>query len=396
MKIAYFDCFSGISGDMCLGALVDSGVPLKDIARELKKLQLKGWKLSETKVLRSGISATKVDVLLDTKKGNAIEGRRWKDIKAIVTSSSLPDRIKRRGLDIFRTLFEAEAKVHGSTMQRVHLHELGAEDCLVDIFGTLIGLDLLGIEAVFSSALNMGGGFVKANHGVLPVPAPATARLIEGVPVYSSDTAFELTTPTGAAVIRTIAKEFGKMPGFVPAIAGYGAGGREILGRPNVLRIMIGEMHDRSFSESIHVIETNIDDMNPQVYGYLTERLFEKGALDVFLTHIIMKKMRPGVMLSVLCKRDRADELIRLILKETSSIGVRCHETSRVTMDREIRTVNTRYGRAGVKVSSYEGLPEKYMPEYDDCAKLAREKDLPLTDVMEEVRLQATKKKRGV
>ncbi len=395
MRIAYFDCFSGISGDMCLGALVDAGAPLSEIEKGLKKLPIKGWGLVEKKVRRSYFQATKVDVLLKPEKsviGPVI--RRWRDIEGIIKASSFSDDVKQRGLEIFKILFKAEAKVHGEKFQRVHLHELGAADCLIDIFGTIIGLDLLGVSAIYSSPLDLGGGYVRTDHGILPVPAPATVEIIKDVPVYSSGISFELTTPTGAAILKCLAKGFGEMPLFIPEKTGIGAGSRDIEGRPNVLRIVIGDMHQEKSADKICVIETNIDDMNPQVYEYLTEKLFKKGALDVFMTQIFMKKMRPGTKLSVLCGKDRRNELINLILKETTSIGVRYHETSRVTMSRQIRIVSTKYGKARVKLSGFEGQVDRITPEYEDCRKIAEESGVPLLEIMEEVKKSATNKRR--
>jgi hypothetical protein len=396
LKIAYFDCFSGISGDMCLGALVDAGAPVADIEKGLRGLPIKGWGLSETKVRRSHFPATKVDVLLKPgkrKSGSVV--RRWRDIEGIISTSAFSEDVKQSGLEIFKILFKAEAKVHGETFQRVHLHELGAVDCLIDVFGTLIGLDLLGVRAVYSSPLELGGGSVRTDHGILPVPAPATLEIIKGIPVYSSGTSFELTTPTGAAILKYLAKGFGEMPLFTPEKTGAGAGSRDIKGRPNVLRIAIGDMRQEQSSENISVIETNIDDMNPQVYEYLADRLFKEGALDVFMTQVFMKKMRPGTKLSVLCDKDRRKELISIILKETTSIGVRYHETSRVTMDRQIRTVSTKYGKARIKLSGFEGQGDRITPEYDDCRKIAEESGVPLLEIMEEVKKSATKTRRN-
>ena len=378
---------------MCLGALVDAGAPLREIEKGLRRLRVKGWAMSEKKVRRSHLPATKVDVVLKPeKKGLEPAGRKWRDIGDIISTSSLPDHIKQKGLGVFKILFEAEAKVHGQTLQRVHLHELGAEDCLVDIFGTLIGLDLLGVEAVFASPLNLGGGTVSTAHGILPVPAPAAAEIIRGVPVYSSGISYELVTPTGAAILKCLAKGFGEMPIFTPQRTGTGAGSRDIHGRPNILRIFIGDTCHEITDNAISVVETNIDDMNPQVYDYLADRLFKEGALDVFLTQIIMKKMRPGIKLTVLCDRDRRKALTGLLLRETTTIGVRYFETSRFTMNRQILNLRTKYGKARVKHSLDENAGQKITPEYDDCRKLAEENGVPLLEVMEEVKRVASKK----
>jgi len=381
MKIAWFDCFSGISGDMCLGALVDAGVPLKEIEKGLKALQLKGYRLTEKKVLRAGLSATKVDVVLSSESGKS-EARRWKDIRKTVKDSSLPGHIKEQGLRIFRSLFDAEAKVHGTTIGKTHLHELGCVDCLVDIFGVLLGLSYLGVEKVYASAINTGSGTVKTEHGVLPVPAPATAELLKGIPCYSYGPGFEMTTPTGAALIKTLSSGFGERPYFSADKIGLGAGGKDPECQPNLLRLMVGEGHKNMQNESVTVIETNIDDMNPQIYEYVMERLFSAGALDVFLTPVIMKKSRPGVLLSVLCSDDKRNSLIQIILEETTSIGIRFHEAGRVTMERKMNEVKTEYGRIKVKASSF-GSASKSTPEYEDCKKIAKEKNIPLIKVIE-------------
>ena len=386
MKIAYFDCSSGISGDMCLGALVDSGLPLKEIQKGLKGLRVKGYRLETKKVKRAGIAATKVDVVI---RQSAISGqrpaKRWKDIKKIIRDSSLPDEMKRRGLGIFKRLFEAEGRVHGEEFTRTHLHELGAVDCIVDIFGTLIGLNILGVERVYSSALNLGKGSVVTEHGRLPVPTPATAEILKGVPVYSSDVPFELTTPTGAAIVRELAQNYGRIPMMKIQHTGYGAGQKNLPGLPNTLRIFLGEDIVSKHTEPhqrVSIIETNIDDMNPQCYEYVMGRLFSAGALDVYLTQVIMKKGRPGVLLTVLCGEDRKEDIIDLLFKETSTIGVRFHEVARLVLKREIRRVNTEYGTIRVKVSKRPDGTPKFSPEYEDCKRIAEQHKIPLIEVM--------------
>ncbi len=397
MKIAYFDCFSGISGDMCLGALLDAGASREEIEKILKKLPIKGYRLSEEKVRRSHLSATKLSVILsrrakDRSPGWA-QGGRWKDIEEIITTSSLPDGLKKKGQRIFKRLFQAEAKVHGEAFQKVHLHELAAVDCLVDVFGTLIGLELLGVGEVYASPVNLGGGSVRTDHGIIPVPAPATVEILRNVPVYSSGAPFELTTPTGAAIVKSLSKRFGEIPPFIPEKIGAGAGSRDVKDRPNVLRVFIGSRHSPEVDEPISVIETNIDDMNPQIYGYVIEELFKKGALDVFMTHVIMKKMRPGVKLSVLCDRERRDDMIALILRETTSIGVRYYEAARVTMERRFKEVDTKYGRVRVKVAGFRDSMRKFMPEYEECRELAKKSGEPLLNIMEEGKKAGMKKK---
>lgn len=401
-RIAYFDCFSGISGDMCLGALVDAGAPIEDIKKNLKKLNISGYSLTEKKVKRAGISATKVDVVLTTKagklspsptcRGMRSETRKWSDIKEIIKNSSLPEHIKKKGHEIFSNLFKAEAKVHGKSVHKTHLHELGCTDCIVDIFGTLIGLELLGIKKVYSSPVNLGKGFVRTEHGIMPVPAPATAELLKNYPVYSTDIPYELTTPTGAAILKSISAGCSAMPVLIPDKIGNGAGSKNFENSPNTLRIFIGDtISERPTEKSITVIETNIDDMNPQLYEYIFERLFKKGALDVFLTHIIMKKTRPAIKLSVLCYLDKKDELIELIFKETSTIGVRYYETQRKTMDREFRTLRTKHGKVSAKVSRSRSSAVNYMPEYEDCKKIALKTNRPLIEIIEEAKKSSRK-----
>ncbi|MDO8282365.1 MAG: nickel pincer cofactor biosynthesis protein LarC [Thermodesulfovibrionia bacterium] len=419
--IAYFDCFSGISGDMILGALVDAGVSLEALKKELSKLPVSGYELKVKKVKRSGFSATKVDVVLYnpsqsplTKgglKGGQPSAKKWKDVQKIIKTSSLSQDIKAKGLLIFKRLFEAEAKVHGEKIQDVHLHELGAIDCIVDIFGALIGLDMLGITEIYSSPLNVGGGTVKTAHGILPVPAPATLELLKGVPIYSSGVEHELTTPTGAVIISSLSKGFMPFPDMKVSGTGIGAGGKDLKEQPNVLRILIGENTplpllkaptvglDRGenfptlkkgekggFSDkNITVIETNIDDMNPQVYEYVMKRLFKTGALDVWLTNIIMKKGRPGIKLTVICDDGKRDELSKVIFTETTSIGIRFYTAGREVLAREIKSVKTKFGNINVKVSSLDGKILKTTPEYDDCKKIAKKHGIPLLEVMKKV-----------
>ena len=386
MQIAYFDCSAGISGDMCLGALVDSGLPLKEIQKGLKGLSVRGYRIEATRVKRAGIAATKVDVVV---RQSAISGqqsaKRWKDIKKIIKDSSLPDGVKQKGLGVFKRLFEAEGRVHGEEYTRTHLHELGAVDCIVDIFGTLIGLNILGVERVYSSALNLGKGSVVTEHGRLPVPAPATAEILKGVPVYSSDVPFELTTPTGAAIMRELAQNYGHIPMMKIQHTGYGAGQKDIPGSPNTLRIFLGEdilLKSTEPDPRVSVIETNIDDMNPQCYEYVMERLFSSGALDVYLTQVIMKKGRPGVLFTVLCEEDRKKDIIDLLFKETTTIGVRFYEVARRVLKREIRRVKIESGTMRVKVSTRFDGTLKFSPEYEDCKRIAKQHKIPLMEVI--------------
>lgn len=381
-KVAYLDCFSGVSGDMLLGAIVDAGIPLKEIEKALKTLPLKGYRLEDKKVKRSFLKATKVTVKV-TERKRVI--RRWNDIKQMINESGLADHIKEIGLRIFKSIFEAEGKIHGEPFDKVHLHELGAIDCIIDIFGTLIGLDLLGVDKVLSSPVNLGSGLVKGEHGLIPVPSPAVLELLKDKPVYSSGPSFELTTPTGAVIIREIVNEFKPMPLMNITGTGYGAGTKDFEDFPNALRIITGEIRKDGESEVV-VIETNIDDMNPQVYEYLIERLFDAGVIDVFLTQVVMKKGRPGILLTVLCEETKKDAIARIIFKETTTLGLRFYRTERVTLEREMRTGYHGEDKVRLKVARYEGK-EKTNPEYEDCKKIAKRKGIPLIDVIKEVKV---------
>jgi uncharacterized protein (TIGR00299 family) protein len=396
LKIAYLNCASGISGDMCLGALVDAGASIEVLQKELSKIPVRGYKLAAKKVRRSHFTARKVDVLL-VKKGRS--GRagvsRWSEIRKIIDDSSLPGDIKRKGLAIFKRIFEAEAKVHGESLKTVHLHEIGAADCIADIFGTIIGLAMLGIERIYASPLNLGSGFVGTKVGIIPVPAPATVEILRKVPVYSKGVASELTTPTGAAIIREISSGFGDIPMMNVEQIGIGAGSRDFKDYPNVLRVFIGNSPSpaagkkepgESSDEIVTVIETNIDDMNPQVFEYVMEKLFRAGALDVYLTQIIMKKSRPGVKLTVLSNANQAETLMKIVLRETSTIGLRFHEVKRRVLRRQVLMKDTGFGRLRVKIARLEGNTVKLSPEYEDCAKIAKSLDIPLIEIMKKIR----------
>ncbi|HEY6011646.1 MAG TPA: nickel pincer cofactor biosynthesis protein LarC [Nitrospirota bacterium] len=383
MTTAYFDCFSGISGDMTLGALVNAGVSIDALRSELARLDLPGYELKAEKVKRSGISATKVHVVIDDRSGKP---RHLSDIIKIIEGSSLSPAVKDKSSRIFQRLADAEAKVHATVPENIHFHEVGAVDAVVDIVGSVIGLELLGITNVQMSAINLGSGTVQTAHGLLPVPAPATAELLAGIPVYQSATRFELATPTGAAIISTLGSAVGNLPLMKINRVAYGAGDQDFSGQPNVLRLLIGE-HAAAYEEDTSiVIETNIDDMNPQVYDYLIEKLMQQGAQDAYLTPIIMKKGRPAVLLSVLTDRSKSDILLDTIFRETTSIGVRLHEVERRKLAREIREVETIYGKIRVKVSKRGDEILSAAPEYEDCKRIAEEKKVPLKTVMEEAK----------
>ncbi len=383
MTLAYFDCFSGISGDMILGALVDAGVPIETLRAELEKLRVQGYEITALKVMRAGIAATKVHVCLDEKEQPA---RHLADIRQIIESSSLASSVMKKSIAIFERLAEAEAKVHGTTLDRVHFHEVGAVDAIVDIVGAAIGLEILGITEVRASALNLGSGTIQTAHGTLPVPAPATVELLTGIPCYGSSIPFELTTPTGAAILTGVCSSFGPLPQIKTDRVAYGAGGRDIPGQPNVLRLMIGSGTAQYEEDRSIVIETNIDDMNPQVYDYLIEKLMQQGAQDAYLTPIVMKKGRPAVLLSVLTAEANADAVCDTIFRESTSIGVRIREVGRRKLGREIREIETAYGKVRIKVSTRGGEIMTATPEYEDCRRIAEEKNIPLKQVMDEAR----------
>jgi len=383
MTTAYFDCFSGISGDMALGALVDAGVSIDALRAELSKLNLSGYEITAEKVLRSGLSATKVHVRLDDKPQPA---RHLADIRKVIEASELSAPIKQKSISIFERLAEAEARVHGTTPDQVHFHEVGAVDAIVDIVGSVIGLEMLGITSIAGSAINLGSGSIKTAHGTLPVPAPATVELLKGIPSHGSSVPFELTTPTGAVIISTLGSSFGPMPQMSVSQVGHGAGNKEIPGQPNVLRLMIGEPSATYDEDTSIIIETNIDDMNPQLYGHVIDKLMQQGAHDAYLTPIIMKKGRPAILLSVLTDGVKESAVLDTIFRETTSIGVRIQEVGRKKLSRVIEVINTVYGKIRVKVSKRGEEILTVTPEYEDCRKIAEEKQIPLKAVIEEAR----------
>jgi pyridinium-3,5-bisthiocarboxylic acid mononucleotide nickel chelatase len=385
MKTAYLDCSSGISGDMCLGALVDAGAGINKIKAELNKLRLDGYSISAKKVKRNGITATKVDVKISKAHDHHHQhhhSRKWKDINKLITTSGLSPAIKKKGLAIFESLFAAEAKVHGEPIDHVHLHELGAVDCMVDIFGTLIGLDLLGVDKVIVSNVNTGQGTVRTAHGMLPVPAPATAELLKGLTTYSSGINMELTTPTGASIIKEVAFSQGPLQMMSVKQIGYGAGSKEIPGMPNVLRIMIGEEAlARVSNDEVVVMETNIDDMNPQYYETVIDRLFAAGALDVFLENIIMKKGRPAIKLTVISGEKNLSGLSDVLFSQTTTIGIRFHKAERQVLKRESVRVKTSYGTVRYKISRHNGKIVTATPEYADLKIIAENINRPIKEI---------------
>ncbi len=383
MNLAYFDCFSGISGDMTLGALIDAGCDVVHLREELQALQVPGWELACEKVWKNGMAATFAKVKTEDQKKH----RSLSDILEILEKSQLARQVRDRASAIFQKLGEAEARVHDVPLEKIHFHEVGAVDAIVDIVGACIGFQALRIDKFGCSPLNVGGGTAKMAHGVLPVPAPATANLLQGKPTYSNGVQRELVTPTGAAIVATLCDLFGPQPPMTVSAIGYGAGSADLEGQPNVLRIMIGESAEKAvpgYDEEISVIEANLDDMNPQIYGYFLEKALAAGALDVYTTPVQMKKNRPGTLLTVLCKPQDANALTSMIFAETTTFGVRTTRAQRRVLPREHVSVSTTFGDVRIKLSRVNGRILHVSPEFDDCRKLAVEKNVPLQQVINE------------
>lgn len=435
MRIAYLECFSGISGDMFLGALVDAGVPPKVLEDTVAALGL-GARLEISRVVCSGISATKVDVWVESEKDmpreqywakqeahshehasghhhhghehhdehgrehERFEGdararahaphahRGLKEVCEIISAAEISKSAKATAIAIFEALGLAEAKIHSAPVEQIHFHEVGAVDAMVDIVCAAVGSEALGVDEIRCSPLNVGGGTVKCAHGTFPVPAPATVELLKGAPVYSSGVQAELVTPTGAAIVKQLVKRFSAFPEMKIEKSGYGAGSREFAGHPNVARLVIGEttpvIAGKTKAETISVLEANLDDMNPQVFGYVLDRLLEEGALDVFGMPVQMKKNRPGTLLTVLCKPEDAGKLAQIIFAETTTLGVRQREEVRQTLARRFESVRTQWGEVRIKIASMNGTVTNYAPEYEDCRRIAAEHHVPLKMVMQE------------
>jgi pyridinium-3,5-bisthiocarboxylic acid mononucleotide nickel chelatase len=387
VKVVYFDCPSGASGDMILGALLDAGVPLDALRAELGKLAVSGFRLEAREVRRGAFRATKADVVLD--QGIRHEHRQLRDILAILGASQLPPAVVAGAARIFTRLAQAEAQVHGTGVEEVHFHEVGAVDAIVDVTSAVIGLHLLRAEGVHVSALPVGGGFVEGAHGRMPIPAPGTAELLRGFPVIDSGMRAELVTPTGAAILTTLATGSGRMPAMTVDRIGYGAGTKDFPNTPNILRCFIGESSDATAAETVAQLETTIDDMNPQLYEPLMDRLFEAGALDVFLTPVVMKRSRPGTVLTALCPKDKVPDLSRVLFEETTTIGVRWTEVSRTRLDREMVTIVTDYGPLPFKVSRLAGRILTATPEFSEVVRLAQQKSLPVREVLSQANAAA-------
>ena len=445
MRIAYLDCFSGMSGDMFLGALIDAGVPPRLLEETVAALGL-GARLQISRVVRSGISATKVDVWVDGEKDLPREqywakqdvarapspaeskhehghlyhherdhahdhtheyvvehehsragapaphthrhARRLSEIREIISKAAVSDTSKKTAIATFEALGAAEAKIHDTSIETVHFHEVGAVDAMVDIVCASVGAEALGVDEIVCSPLNVGGGTVQCAHGTFPVPAPATVELLKDAPVYSTGVQAELVTPTGAAIVKTLVKRFAPFPAMKIEKSGYGAGSREFPGHPNVVRLTLGEapssLAARTASETVTVLEANLDDLNPQVFGYVMDRLLEEGALDAFGMPVQMKKNRPGTLLTVLCKPEDANKLTQLIFTETTTLGVRRRDEVRQTLARRWENVSTQWGEVRIKVASMNGTVTNYAPEYEDCRRIAAEHHVPLKTVLQE------------
>lgn len=377
---AYLDCFSGISGDMTLGALVDLGLDPAWLEAELRRLPLDGFALEAQPVKVSGIRATRVSVHVAENPSH----RHWRDIRALVERSPYSEVVRRRALAVFGRIARAEAAIHGVAEDQVHFHEVGGVDALVDILGACLGFEKLGIDAVGASALPQGRGLVHCAHGVLPVPAPATAAILEGIPVYGVDTEAELVTPTGAALAAGLAGFFGPLPAMVVEAVGYGAGTRQLADRPNLLRIFLGRRADRETAvveESVTVIETAVDDMNPEIFGHLMERLFADGALDVCWIPVQMKKSRPGTLVQVVCRPEDREAMIGRIFSETTSLGVRHDTVRRRALSRRVETRDSPLGPVAVKRIVDPAGHVRLAPEYEECRRIAAARSLPLREV---------------
>src|ERR1041384_2616365 len=426
MRIAYLDCFSGISGDMFLGALVDAGVPMHLLEETVAAMNVDA-RIEMTRVMRNGISAAKVDVHVHGKKetddehvvqhthlhesthnhphththsserGHShshgdpqtrLHGRGLKEIRAIINKAGIGNSAKQTALAIFEALGTAEAKIHNVDIEKIHFHEVGAVDAMVDIVCSAVAAEALGVDEIVCSPLNVGGGTVQCAHGVLPVPVPATVELLKNAPVYSSGIQKELVTPTGAAIVSVLANRFGAFPEMKIEKSGYGAGGRDLPGHPNVVRLTVGEglpeQAAKTSQETISVLEANLDDLNPQVFGYVMDRLFEEGALDCFGVPVQMKKNRPGTLLTVLCTSEDATKLTQIIFTKTTTLGVRQRAEKRETLARNWVLVSTQWGEVRIKIANMNGTVTNYAPEYEDSRKIAAEHKVPLKTVMNE------------
>ena len=379
----HFDCFSGISGDMTLSALVDAGLPLKDLTRALGDVPATGYRLRSKRVMRAGMQATKIDVVIERGLTRPLS---LAQIQRLISRSRIPAVVKDQARTVFRHLADAESSAHRVSPDKVHFHEVGVIDSLVDVLGSLLGCHLLGIGRVTASSVNLGSGMTMSSHGRLPAPGPAVAALARGIPVYSAGPARELTTPTGLALLVSLTDEFGGLPLMRPMSIGHGAGSADPEGWPNVLRVFIGaaEDVDERARDTVVQIETNLDDVNPQTYDMVMDRLFAAGALDVSLTPLIMKQGRPGILLGVLCPPAKAREVSDVLLLDTTTLGVRVREVNRLVLSRRMETVRIAGGSVRIKVARSGPDAIKASPEYQDCKRIALQTGRPVRDVMDD------------
>ncbi len=412
-KILYLDCFSGISGDMTIGALIDAGLDFPFLLKELEKLGLTGYRLKCREAMAGAVSATKFDVEIIKEQ----KSRSHKDIKKIITGSSLSDKAKKISLDIFKCVAAAEAKIHNRSIEEVHFHEVGAIDSIIDIVGTAIGIKYLKIDRVYCSHIPLGSGKIDTSHGKLPIPAPATLEILKGVPVYQGDFDFEVTTPTGAAIVKTLAVGFGKIPDIEIKNTGYGAGTKNVSidhkhhhhnhGLPNVLRVVLGGEVEAasgssnasgSFLDKIFytgdtiMLSTNIDDSTPEIMGYVIEKLnTSKGVLDAWLQNIYMKKNRPAFKLNIICTIKEENNIAEMIFKETSTLGIRRETVNRYCLDREKQFLKLPYGEIEIKIAKLDGEIVNSSPEYESCKKLAKKTGKSLKDIYRDIALSLSK-----
>ena len=386
MKTAYFDCISGISGDMILSAFIDMEMDMNYLNSELRKLNIGNFSLNVKKIKRNGISATQLTVVANEEKHH----RNYKNIAEIIDKSSLNEKIKELSKKIFYRLALAEGKVHNKPAEEVHFHEVGAIDSIIDIVGSVICVDYFGIEKIFSSPIKLGSGLVRSEHGLIPVPAPATVELIKNYPVIKTNIQTELTTPTGAVILTTLSEGVHDNLKFIPKACGYGAGFKEIEEIPNIFRILIGKEESKFEHDEILIIETNIDDLNSEIYPYIMEKLFNEGALDIYITPVIMKKGRPGNILSVLCEKKQLEYISEIIFRETTTIGLRISEVKRLKLKREIIEFDTQFGKVKAK-KIFINDKEKIVPEYEECKKIAIKNNIPLNEVYNLISQQKNK-----
>lgn len=397
MQTLYFDCFAGASGNMILGALTALGVDRNALKERIGLLDIADFDLEFSEVDRSGITATHVEVKVPHERSH----RHLHQVEKIINDSRLSGSVKQRAISIFKRLAEAEAKIHGIDVQKVHFHEVGAMDAIIDVVGACIGFEMLGIERFTCSKIHVGSGFAKMAHGTFPVPPPAVAELLAGAPIYSTEIEGELITPTGAAIISTVCDSYGVIPEMIVNQTAYGAGTREYTGFPNVLRLIVGESATDSRADTnsktdlLTLIETNIDDLSPQILGYVMDRSFELGALDCWFTPIQMKKNRPATMVSILCKSSDRETFANLLYQETSTLGVRVREVERECLLREFVKVETEFGSVEVKIARRNDEVVNVMPEYEQVKKLAREKDVPFSVVRDAVLTKLNEKQKS-